>query len=67
MQTANHRQKWLRLLVVLAGFAVLAVTVELAGAPRGLLLPIWTGVVLALAARSPKSRYLPRFSKGARS
>ena len=67
MQTATNRQRWSQLLVALGGFGVLVGVIELTGAPRGLLLPIWTGVMLALAAGTGSANCLPRLRKGVRS
>ncbi|MDQ3865744.1 MAG: hypothetical protein M3304_02785 [Actinomycetota bacterium] len=45
----NHI-RWLEVAIALAAFGALAGVVLLTDAPRGVLLPTWTGVTLALAA-----------------
>lgn len=57
----RDRTRWLEVAVALAGFGALVGVVLLTNAPRGIVLPAWIGVTLALAAYSARhGTWLPR-------
>ena len=54
------------LVLVVVAFAIVAGLMELAGAPRALILPVWLGVVLALASPPGRASRAPSLRRGAR-
>lgn len=65
MQGLDGRgSRWLGLAVAVVAFAVLAGAVELAGWSRSLVLPAWTGGMLALAAMPRGGRVADCWRRG---